>query len=411
LNKHSDLADDPLIAAQAHADTRPVMAILAGMSVSHCLNDTIQSLFPALYPLLEQSFALSYTQVGLITLVFQGTASLLQPLIGLHADRHPKPFSLAAGMGFSLLGLLCLAVAPSYAVLLLAAALVGMGSAVFHPEASRVARMAAGGRYGFAQSFFQVGGNVGSAVGPLAAAFIVIPGGQGTVAWFSLLAVAAILILTRVGFWYRTHIGRNVRRGAVERSHRLPQGRVRLALAVLVALTFSKFLYMACMTSYLTFFLIEKFGVSVQASQIYLFVFLAAVAAGTFFGGPLGDRFGRKAVIWVSILGVLPFTLALPHASLMWTGVLAVVIGVVMASAFATIVVFAQELMPGRVGMVGGIFFGLAFGMGGIGAAALGVLADLTSIDFVFRICGFLPAIGLLTVLLPNLTRQKLDPA
>jgi FSR family fosmidomycin resistance protein-like MFS transporter len=263
--------------------------------------------------------------------------------------------------------------------------------------------MAAGRRYGFAQSFFQVGGNIGSAIGPLAAAFIVIPGGQRSVAWFSLVALAAILILTRVGFWYRTQVSGSAGRKGEERAHGLPQSRVRLALGVLVALTFSKFLYMACLTSYLTFFLIDKFGVSVQGSQIYLFAFLAAVAAGTFFGGPLGDRFGRKAVIWVSILGVLPFTLLLPYVSLPWTGVLAVIIGVVMASAFSTIVVFAQELMPGRVGMVGGIFFGLAFGMSGVGAAALGLLADVTSIEFIFRFCGFLPAIGLLTVLLPRL--------
>jgi MFS transporter, FSR family, fosmidomycin resistance protein len=403
LNTHASLTTEP---AAAPPVVRPAMAVLGSISLAHCLNDTIQSLFPALYPLLEESFALSYTQIGLITLVFQGTASLLQPPIGLSADRRPKPFSLAAGMGFTAAGLLCLALAPTYALLLAAAALVGIGSAMFHPEASRVARLAAGGRFGFAQSFFQVGGNIGSAVGPLAAAFIVIPNGQGAVGWFILVALTAMAILARVGVWYRAQIisGPKGKSGAAL-AHGIPRGRVRLAFAVLVLLTFSKFLYMACIGSYFTFFLIDKFGVSVQAAQMHLFLFLAAVAAGTFFGGPLGDRFGRKLVIWVSILGVLPFTLLLPYADLMWTGVLSVIIGLIIACAFATIVVFAQELMPGRVGMVAGIFFGLAFGMGGVGAAALGVLADFTSIEFVFRACAFLPAIGLLTILLPDIRR------
>jgi len=409
LNQHKPVADG--IVGEKPAASGPVIAILMAISFSHLLNDTIQSLFPALYPLLKDSFALSYTQIGLITLVFQGTASLLQPAIGLYADRRPKPFSLAVGMGFTLAGLLLLSLAGSFAALLAAAALVGIGSAVFHPESSRVARMAAGGRYGFAQSFFQVGGNIGSAIGPLAAAFIVLPRGQGAVAWFSLVALAAILILSRVGFWYRDHLAGRSRAGpAAQKGHGLSSARVRLSLAVLVTLTFSKFLYMACLTSYFTFFLIHKFGVSVQGAQIHLFVFLAAIAAGTFFGGPLGDRFGRKLVIWFSILGVLPFTLMLPYANLFWTGVLTVAIGMVMASAFATIVVFGQELMPGRVGTVAGIFFGVAFGMGGLGAAALGWLADMTSIEFVFRVCSFLPAIGLLTVFLPNL-KQRRTPA
>lgn len=385
-----------------------VTTILLAISFSHLLNDTIQSLFPAIYPLLKDSFRLSYTQIGLITLTFQLTASLLQPLVGLYTDLRPKPYSLAVGMGFSLLGLLLLSVAGSFAEILLAAALVGIGSSVFHPESSRVARMASGGRYGLAQSVFQVGGNVGSAIGPLAAAFVVIPGGQGSIAWFSLVALLAIVVLSNVGSWYKRHNAAKARSGrsGTDAIHGLSSRRVMLSVAVLLILTFSKFFYMASLNSYYTFFLINKFGVSVQDSQVYLFIFLAAVAAGTFFGGPLGDRFGRKLVIWFSILGVLPFSLALPYADLFWTGVLTVLIGVIMASAFSTIVVFAQELVPGKVGMIAGIFFGVAFGMGGIGAAVLGVLADVTSIDFVFRICSFLPLIGLLTAFLPNLEKR-----
>ena len=390
------------------SQTGTVTSILLAISFSHLLNDTIQSLFPALYPLLKDSFQLSYTQIGLITLVFQMTASLLQPAVGLYTDRNPKPFSLAVGMGFSLVGLLLLAVAPSFAFLLLAAALVGMGSAVFHPESSRVARMASGGRYGLAQSVFQVGGNIGSAIGPLLAAFIVIPLGQPSVAWFSLVALLAIVVLSNVGSWYKRHQAEKVRSGkkAIEEHHGLSSRRVTLSIAILLILTFSKFFYTASLTSYYTFFLIHKFGVSVQSSQIYLFVFLAATALGTFFGGPLGDRFGRRVVIWFSILGVLPFALALPYANLFWTGVLTVFIGMVLASAFSTIVVFAQELVPGKVGMISGIFFGMAFGMGGIGAGVLGILADATSIDFVFKVCSFLPMIGLLTAFLPNLQRR-----
>ncbi len=385
-----------------------VTAILVAISFSHLLNDTIQSLLPAIYPLLKDSFALTYTQIGLLTLVFQLTASLLQPVVGLYTDRHPKPYSLAVGMGFTLVGLILLSQAPSYPVLLVAAALVGMGSAVFHPESSRVARMASGGRYGLAQSVFQVGGNIGSALGPLLAAFIVLPHGRGSIAWFSLLALTAILVLSNVGSWYKRQIVHHARSGKPHaEAPSLSSRRVVASLAILLALTFSKFLYLACLTSYYTFFLIHKFGVSVQASQIYLFVFLAAIAAGTLVGGPAGDRFGRKYVIWFSILGMLPFALILPEANLFWTGVLSVVVGMVMASAFPAIVVFAQELMPGKVGMIAGIFFGVAFGMGGIGAAALGMLADATSIDFVFRVCSFLPLIGLLTAFLPNLERRR----
>jgi len=396
-------------AEHARAPSGTVTTILVAISFSHMLNDTVQSLLPAIYPFLKTSFQLSYTQIGLITLTFQMTASLLQPVVGLYTDLRPKPYSLAVGMGFSLAGLVLLSVASSFGELLLAAALVGLGSAVFHPESSRVARMASGGRYGMAQSVFQVGGNAGSAIGPLLAAFIVIPGGQGSILWFSLIALLAIAVLWGVGNWYRRHSLAQAKFGKpAERPHGVPAGRVRLAVTILLLLTFSKFLYMACLTSYYTFFTMEKFQVSVQASQIYLFIFLAAVAAGTFFGGPLGDRFGRKLVIWFSILGVLPFSIALPYADLFWTGVLTVIIGMIMASAFSTIVVFAQELVPGRVGMIAGIFFGMAFGMGGLGAALLGVLADATSIEFVFRVCSFLPLIGLLTVFLPDLRRRKL---
>jgi FSR family fosmidomycin resistance protein-like MFS transporter len=400
------LAEDRL--AGGRTTNGAVGTILIAISVSHLLNDTIQSVIPAIYPLLKDSLALTYTQVGLITLTFQMTASLLQPVVGLYTDKRPKPFSLPVGMGFTLIGLLLLSWASSFPEVLLAAALVGIGSAVFHPESSRVARMASGGRYGLAQSVFQVGGNVGSAIGPLLAAFIVLPGGQSSIAWFSLVALAAIVVLANVGAWYkRTAAAEGPRTGkrGIE-GHALPARTVRVALAVLLMLTFSKFFYLACLTSYFTFFLIEKFGVSVQSAQVHLFIFLAAIAVGALIGGPLGDRIGRKYVIWFSILGMLPFSLLLPDANLFWTGVLTVTIGMVMASAFPSIVVFAQELMPGRVGMVSGIFFGVAFGMGGIGAAALGALADLTSVDFVFRICSFLPLIGLLTVFLPKMERR-----
>jgi FSR family fosmidomycin resistance protein-like MFS transporter len=406
VNKHSSIDEG---SASGAAATQTVTAILVAISFSHLLNDTIQSLFPAIYPWLKDHFALSYTQIGLITLTFQGTASLLQPVIGIYTDRKPQPYSLAMGMGCSLIGLLLLAFASTFAEILLSAALVGLGSAVFHPESSRVARMASGGRYGLAQSTFQVGGNVGTALGPLAAAFIVIPGGQGSLGWFSLLALVAIVVLSGVGRWYKQQFAFHFRGGRSKQvaSHGISSRRVNLAIAILLVLTFSKFFYMACITSYYTFYLIHKFGVSVQSSQIHLFVFLVAVAAGTLLGGAIGDRFGRKLVIWISILGVLPFTLALPYADLFWIGFLSVPIGFLLASAFPAIIVFAQELMPGRVGMIAGVFFGFAFGMGGIGAAVLGTLADWTSIDFVFRVCAFLPAIGLLTIFLPNLSRVK----
>ena len=411
LNQHSPIEETASAASSeaASAGARTVTVILVAISFSHLLNDTIQSLFPAIYPFLKDGFSLSYTQIGLITLTFQMTASFLQPIIGLYTDRRPKPYSLAAGMGCSLLGLVLLSLASSFAELLAAAALVGLGSAVFHPESSRVARLASGGRYGLAQSVFQVGGNVGSAIGPLAAAFIVIPGGQGSIAWFSLVALLAIVVLANVGRWYKGQIALHLRAGKAKLAdwHGLSSRRVKISLAILLALTFSKFFYHACLTSYYTFFLIEKFDVSVQTSQIYLFIFLAAVAAGTIAGGPLGDRFGRKVVIWFSILGVLPFSILLPYANLFWAGVLTVGIGMILASAFPAIVVFAQELVPSRIGMIAGIFFGVAFGMGGLGAAALGWLADATSIDTVFRICSFLPAIGLLTWFLPNIQRRR----
>lgn len=407
MNKHS--AIDEKSATATTAATGTVTAILLAISFSHMLNDTIQSLMPAIYPFLKENFRLSYTQIGLITLTFQMTASLLQPVVGIVTDRHPQPYSLAIGMGFSLSGLLLLSIASSFAEILLAAALVGLGSSVFHPESSRVARMASGGRYGLAQSTFQVGGNIGSALGPLAAAFVVIPGGQGSIAWFSLVALLAIIVLSNVGRWYARQVAHHFasRKAKLVSHHGLSSRRVQASIAILVVLTFSKFFYLASLSSYYTFFLIHKFGVSVQESQLHLFIYLAAVAAGTFFGGPLGDRFGRKKVIWFSILGALPFALALPYANLFWTGVLSVTIGLIMATAFSTIVVFAQELVPGRVGLIAGVFFGIAFGMGGIGAAVLGLLADWTSIDFVFKFCSFIPAIGLLTVFLPDLRQRR----
>jgi MFS transporter, FSR family, fosmidomycin resistance protein len=386
-------------------------AVLFAISLCHLLNDMMQALLPAMYPILKSGFGLDFGQIGLITLTFQLTASLLQPAVGLYTDHHPKPYSLVAGMGFSLVGLLALSIAPSYPVLLLSAGLIGLGSAVFHPESSRVARMASGGRHGFAQSLFQVGGNTGSAIGPLLAAFVVVPRGQRSVAWFSGAALAAMLILTRVGRWYQAHREASKSRpAAAQVQHTLPRSKVVMALAILLVLVFSKNVYLASISSYYTFYLIETFGLPVQAAQIYLFVFLGAVAAGTIIGGPVGDRLGRKWVIWASILGVLPFTLALPYVNLFWTGVLSVAIGVILASAFSAIVVFAQELMPGRIGMVSGLFFGFAFGTAGIGAALLGDLADRTGIEYVYRLCSYLPALGLLTAFLPDIetgTRRR----
>ena len=378
--------------------------VLLAISFCHLLNDMMQSLLPALYPMLKSSYELSYAQIGLLTFTFQITASLLQPIIGSYTDRRPRPYSLAAGMGFTLAGLTLLAWARNFPLLLVAAALIGSGSSVFHPESSRVARMASGGRHGLAQSVFQVGGNVGSATGPLLAAFIVLPRGQSSVAWFSCAALLGILVLYNVGHWYKSHgLARLKPRTATAGVRQAPPRRtVMLTIGVLLALIFSKYFYMASLSSYYTLYLIHRFSVSVKTAQLLLFLFLASVALGTVIGGPLGDRFGRKYIIWISILGVLPFTLMLPHASLFWTAVLTVPIGLILASAFPAIVVYAQELLPGRTGTVAGLFFGFAFGMGAVGAAALGVLADFSGIDFVYQLCAFLPALGLLAGLLPN---------
>lgn len=395
--------------AQAAAP-KTVFAVLGAISFSHLLNDMIQSLIVAIYPLLKSSFALDFVQVGMITLTFQVTASLLQPLVGLYTDRRPLPYSLPVGMSFTLSGLLLLAVAPNFPVLLLAAALVGMGSSVFHPESSRVARMASGGRHGLAQSIFQVGGNLGSSLGPLLAAWIVVPHGRGSVGWFSLAALLAIVVLLQVGAWYRRRLhGERTRPTAPTTAvvPMLPRRTIMMALGVLGLLIFSKYFYLASISSYYTFYLIHTFGVSVQNAQVHLFVFLFAVAAGTVIGGPVGDRIGRKYVIWVSILGVAPFTLLLPYASLQWTGVLTVVIGLILSSAFSAILVYAQELIPGRVGTISGLFFGFAFGMGGIGAAVLGYLADVRGIGYVYHLCAFLPLIGMFTVFLPNIESPR----
>jgi len=396
----------------SHAEVT-AFATIGAISLAHLLNDMMQSLLPAIYPVLKESFSLDFTQIGIITLAFNVTASLLQPAVGLYTDRHPKPFSLTIGMGLTLCGLLALASAPTYPLLVAGAALVGLGSAVFHPESSRVVRLASGGRYGFAQSFFQVGGNIGSSIGPLLAALIVVPYGQSSVAWFSVAALLGMIVLFNVGIWYRNRLPLppQAAKRAVVGGVELPVGRVVAALVVLAVLVFSKFLYMASLTTFYTFYMIERFGVDVQTSQILLFVFLAAVAAGTFVGGPIGDRYGRKVVIWVSILGALPFTLLLPYANLFWTVALTIVIGVVLSSAFSAIVVMGHALLPGRIGMVSGLFFGFAFGMSGIGAAALGVLADHTSIEFVYKVCSFLPAIGLVTVFLPNIGASPKRPA
>jgi len=382
------------------------VTVLGMVSFCHFLNDLIQSLLPAIYPLLREKYALDYSQIGLITLVFQITASLLQPVVGTYTDRRPMPYSLALGMGFTLCGLLLLS-RVGFPWLLFAAALVGTGSSVFHPESSRIARLASGGRHGFAQSFFQVGGNMGSAAGPLLAAFIVLPNGQGSVAWFAFAALLAIALLMRVGTWYRDHMVARRHAPPVTTASPLPHKKIVLAIAVLLALIFSKYFYLASLNTYYTFYLMERFQITAQDAQIHLFYFLGAVALGTLVGGPVGDRFGRKYVIWVSILGVLPFTLLLPHVSLFWTGVLSVVIGLVLSSAFSAILVYAQELLPGKVGMIAGLFFGFAFGMGGLGAALLGHLADAKGIEFVYHLCAWLPAIGLLTVFLPNLHRRN----
>jgi FSR family fosmidomycin resistance protein-like MFS transporter len=389
---------------------KAVMSVLLAISFSHLLNDMIQSLIPAIYPLVKESFHLSFAQIGLITFTFQVTASLLQPAVGFYTDRRPKPYSLAAGMMLTLAGLVLLSFAGSFSLLLVSVGLVGMGSAIFHPESSRLAHLASGGRHGFAQLLFQVGGNAGSAFGPLLAALVVTRHGQSHILWFSIVALIAIVILFKVGGWYKNHLFQLKNK---TRSHNsgnrkpLPKKTVVYSLAILVALMFSKFFYLVSLSSYYTFYLIDKFHVSIMSAQIRLFIFLFAVAAGTFAGGPLGDHFGRKYVIWISILGVAPFTLLLPHANLFWTVILTVFIGVILASAFSAILVYAQELVPGKVGAIAGLFFGLAFGLAGIGSAVLGKLADCTSIIFVFQVCAYLPLIGLLTGFLPNIEGRR----
>ena len=401
------LTADATFAAQAAPDVlnNTAYPVIAAISFAHLLNDMMQSVLLAIYPMLKQGLQLSFAQIGLITLAYQLTASLLQPLIGLYTDHRPKPYSLPIGMGFTLVGLLLLSQAATFGAVLVAAMMIGMGSSVFHPESSRVARMAAGGQPGLAQSLFQIGGNFGTALGPLLAALIIVPLGQGSAAWFSLAALVGVVVLSFVGRWSSHHVANFRGRMRAHASNGLSRRQVVVSLGVLGLLVFSKFFYMASLSSYYTFYLIGKFGLSLQSAQMYLFVFLIAVAVGTVAGGPVGDRIGRKRVIWASILGVAPFALLLPYANLLWTGVLSVIIGAILASAFSAILVYAQELVPGKVGAISGLFFGLAFGLGGIGAALLGQLADATSIETVYQVCAFLPLIGLLTVFLPNIRK------
>lgn len=385
-----------------------VYPVLMAISISHLLNDTIQSLIPSLYPLIKTSYRLNFTQIGIITLTFNIAASLLQPFVGAYTDKKPQPFSLAAGMTVTLIGLIVLGWSPYYWILLAAVAMIGVGSSIFHPEASKVAYMAAGAKRGLAQSIFQVGGNAGSALGPLLAALIVVPRGQQHVQWFSILAILAILVLYRVGKWYSDHIAqRATRKIFTTPTHLYSKQRVAIAVTILLVLIFSKYFYLASMSSYYTFYLMHRFNVSVQSAQIHLFIFLAAVAAGTLAGGSLGDKFGRKFVIWWSILGAAPFTLILPYVSLPLVTLLSIVIGFILASAFSAILVYAQELIPGKIGTISGLFFGFAFGMGGVGSAALGILADHTSLEYMFQICSYLPLLGLLTAFLPHLPGSK----
>ena len=404
------VAADPAVQAVPLTAQGAAFPILLSLGFCHLLNDLMQSLLPALYPMLKAEFHLDYGQIGMITLAFMLTASLLQPTIGIYTDRKPQPYSLAIGMGGTLVGLVLLSVAHNYTAILLAAAFIGTGSAVFHPEASRVARLASGGRYGLAQSIFQVGGNLGGAVGPLLAAFIILPRGQGSIAWFSLAALLAMFVLTRVGMWYsgRLHHARTAAKAAVAAAAPVAQGRVVLFVFLLMLLVFSKHVYTSSITTFFTFYLIDKFHIPVQAAQVQLFIFMAAVATGTLVGGHVSDRIGRRPMIWISILGVLPFTLMLPYANLFWTGVLTIVIGLMMASAFPAILVFAHELLPGRVGMVSGMFFGFSFGLGGLGAAAMGQLADAHGIAFVYNLTAWLPALGLLVWFLPDLEKHRM---
>jgi FSR family fosmidomycin resistance protein-like MFS transporter len=388
--------------AQKHA-----MGILFALSFSHLLNDSLQAIIPAAYPLVKESFGLTFTQVGLITLAFQMSGSIFQPVVGFYTDRNPKPYSLVFGMCLTLIGLVTMAFAPSYHIILLAATLIGLGSAIFHPESSRMARLASGGQHGLAQSLFQVGGNIGSAAGPLLAAWIIVPHGQRSIVIFAGLALTAMVVLSRVGEWYAGHLDELKRSNRAQHREKSPFDRrtIVIAMAALLVLIFSKFFYLVSFTNYYTFYLMDKFGMSIQHAQFYLFLFLFAVAAGTIIGGPVGDRIGRRAVIWISILGISPFSLLLPHMNLFWTATLSMIVGFIMSSAFPAILVFAIEMMPGNVGLIAGLFFGLAFGMAGIGAAALGKLADATSIAFVVKACAFLPLLGLFTAFLPKQTR------
>lgn len=389
---------------------KTVYPILFAISFSHLLNDTIQSLIPAIYPIIKNNYRLSFSQIGLITLTFQMAASLLQPFVGMYTDKKPQPYSLATGMGFTLTGLVILSISHNFHLILVSVAMVGIGSSIFHPESSRMAHAAAGVQPGLAQSIFQLGGNLGSSIGPLLAAWIIVPHGQFSIIWFSLIALVAIFILTKVGNWYKGYVVRSRARQRNKKTITVPvfsKRKIAFSVAILLVLIFSKYFYMASLTSYFTFYLINKFHVSIQSSQIYLFVFLFSVAAGTLIGGPVGDRFGRKYVIWFSILGTAPFALLLPYANLFWTGILIIPIGLILASAFSAILVYAQELIPGKVGLVAGLFFGFAFGMGGIGSALLGNLADKTSILYVFHLCSFLPLIGIITGFLPNIEGSK----
>lgn len=387
---------------------KTVFPILFALSFSHLLNDTIQSLIPAIYPVIKTSYGLSFSQIGLITLTFQLAASLLQPFVGIYTDKKPQPYSLAIGMGFTLTGLIMLSMSAHFYTMLLSVGMIGIGSSIFHPEASRMAHAASGGKRGLAQSVFQLGGNAGSSLGPLLAAWIIVPYGQFSVIWFSAIALLAIMVLTYVGNWYKGFMLARSRKASIQKmANQFSRAKVIFSIVILLLLIFSKYFYMASLTNYFTFYLINKFHVSVQTSQIYLFVFLFSVAAGTLLGGPIGDKIGRKYVIWASILGTAPFALLLPHANLFWIGVLIVPIGIILASAFSAILVYAQELIPGKVGLVAGLFFGFAFGMGGIGSALLGKLADSKGIEYVFSICAFLPLIGLLTGFLPNIETKK----
>ncbi|MBQ9351085.1 MFS transporter [Phyllobacterium sp.] len=401
---------DTSLPAQRSSAEITAFGIIFAVSFCHLLNDMMQSMLSAIYPMLKTNYGLDFKQIGLLTLTFQVTASLLQPVVGTYTDKRPMPYSLPVGMGFSLVGLGLLSIATHYSMLLIGAAFIGIGSSIFHPESSRVARLASGGRHGLAQSLFQVGGNFGTALGPLLAAFIILPHGQQSIAWFSAAALIGMIVLYQVGNWYQRYRAANAKKPPVSRTLKLPRRKVTMSLIILTLLVFSKNIYLASISSYYTFYVIHKFGITVQQSQLMLFLFLGAAAVGIIGGGLVGDKIGVKTVIWFSILGVLPFTLLMPYANLFWTGVLTVFIGLILSSAFPAIVVFAQELVPGRVGMIAGIFFGFAFGMAGIAAAVLGVVADNKGIDFVYMVCSYLPFLGLLTIFLPSMREVKGEP-